>query len=72
MIKEIKDYPVLNEEHFCNLEQEKANEIWKDFSTKDKIQFLRQNANAGIDSLTNLFRAVKYDEYIGDTSYLLY
>lgn len=39
----LKDYPVIDEEHFCELEEAEAQEVWKHcYSPKERIEFYRK------------------------------
>lgn len=40
----MEDYPVLDDEHFSDLETEEANEIWSNcYSAEDRIDYIRRN-----------------------------
>lgn len=42
----LSDYPVLDEEDYCNLEQEDADRVWRDcFRDKDRIRYIRDHRN---------------------------
>lgn len=44
MIEAIEDYPVLDEEHFSQLETDEADQIWRDcYRERDRIQYIREH-----------------------------
>jgi hypothetical protein len=44
ILDKLDDYPVVNEEHWSNLETEEANQVWKDcYRVKDRIAHVRKH-----------------------------
>ena len=43
MRKEIEDYPILDENHFNNLEYEKAAEYWAGMNTRDRVEACQES-----------------------------
>jgi len=42
--EKLNDYPVLNEEHYSNLEQEEASDVWRDcFRESERIAYIRKH-----------------------------
>lgn len=42
--EKLENYPVVDEHHFCETEQEDANETWKNcYSDKDRLAYVRQH-----------------------------
>jgi hypothetical protein len=42
----LSDYPVLDEDDFCNLEQEEAGRVWQDcYRDRDRIEYIREHRN---------------------------
>jgi len=41
--QKIDSYPVLDEDDFCQLEEEQAQEIWESFNDSERIDYIRQN-----------------------------
>ena len=40
----LQDYPVIDENHFCELEMEEANQIWQNcYSWQERIKYIRDN-----------------------------
>jgi len=40
----LSDYPVLDEEDFCNLEQEEADRVWRDcYNDRERIEYIREH-----------------------------
>lgn len=44
----LADYPVLNEDHWTQLESEVANETWKNFSVRDRAELLKRVGSKSI------------------------
>lgn len=42
-LERLEDYPVLDDEDFSALEMEEANESWSYWSTKERIEYMREN-----------------------------
>lgn len=43
-VQKIKDYPVLGEEHFSQLESDEANEIWRNcYNPKERVEYIRKH-----------------------------
>jgi len=61
----LADYPVVDEEHYCELEHEEAQGVWKDcYNPKDRLEFYRNN-QCDWYSFKDLLRSVR----TGDTFY---
>ena len=44
MVESLESYPVLNEEHFSEMETEEANRTWKDcYDDAERLAYLREN-----------------------------
>lgn len=44
LLEKLSDYPVLNEDHFSELEQEEATETWKNcYDPKERIEYIREH-----------------------------
>ena len=60
MCDSLSDYPVLNEEHFCEMEMEEANRIWSDcFSPKERVEHLRSEGTENLHDFADLWQCVK-------------
>ena len=56
----LSDYPVLNEEHFCEMEAEEANKVWRDcFSPKERVELLRSEGTENLHNFADLLRCVR-------------
>jgi len=63
IMDELEDYPVLDEEHYCELEQEEATEVWKNcFNPADRIEYYRKHEPQW-HSYEDLLQSIR----IGDT-----
>ena len=70
--EKIDSYPVLDEEDFSNLEEEEAQEVWESFSTRERIDWMRENyRNMNFHSLSELIGCAKGKWFCGYASELL-
>ena len=69
----LADYPVVDEEHYCELEHEEAEGVWKDcYSPKERLEFYRNNQCDWYGSFKELLRSVRTgDAFYGNASDLL-
>ena len=74
MLKMLDQYPVLNEEHFCELEAEEANETWKNcFNEEERINYIREYRDQFYFADWSDLREVVRGEYFnGYASELIY
>ena len=69
---ELKDYPIIDEEHFCELEESEAQEAWKNYySPKERVEFYRKHWHScGLMSFKDLLHSVRTGDifygYAGD------
>lgn len=63
IMEELNNYPVVDEEHYCELEHEEATGVWKDcYDPKERIEFYRKHEPQWY-SYKDLLQSVR----IGDT-----
>ena len=69
----MEDYPVVDEEHWCNLEHEKAESIWKDLTPKDRLEHCRlPHVEIDYPDYPTLLRSIRTGHYyLGNASDLL-
>lgn len=68
----IDSYPVLDEEDFCELENEKAQTLWESFRDKDRIEYIRKNRSQfEFSSFEDLLGCVRGKYFGGYASELL-
>jgi hypothetical protein len=70
----LSDYPVVDEEHLSNLEQEEADETWKNcYNEKERIKYIRQHRNQfKFHSFSQMLDNVRGKYFSGYASDLLY
>ena len=70
----IEDYPILNEDHFSEVEEEEANRIWQDcYKPQDRIDYIRENRNQfEFRSVADLMSCVRGDYFAGYASELIH
>lgn len=60
IVDDIKDYPILDEEHFSTMEMQCANETWANcYSVKERIEYLRNNNGAEFRSFSDLLQCIR-------------
>ena len=63
IMNELANYPVVDEEHYCELEQEEATEVWKNcYNPADRIEYYRKHEPQW-HSYEDLLQSIR----IGDT-----
>lgn len=67
-------YPVLNEEHFSDLETEEANEVWSScYNWKDRIAYIRDHESQfDFHDYKDMLGCVRGEYFAGYASELLY
>ena len=56
----IKDYPILDEDHFSEMEQEQADQVWKeDYSPEERISYLREHGTDSFNSFQHLLTNIR-------------
>lgn len=70
---ELKDYPVIDEEHFSGVEQEDADLTWKNcYDPKERIEYIRKfRSQFEFRDLKDLIGCVRGKYFAGYTSELL-
>ena len=70
----LSDYPVLNEEHFSELEELEALQVWQNcYSPKDRIRYIRENRRQfEFNSYQDLRAVIRGEYFNGYASELLY
>jgi hypothetical protein len=64
LAEELSNYPVVDEEHFSDLECEEAGQVWKDcYSPKERIAYIRANPSQFEFNCWSDLRAVVNGEY---------
>lgn len=74
ILERLEEYPVLNEEHFAQLEQEEANDVWRHcYDTSERIKWMRENRDqvAGHD-WSDLLDCARGKWFCGYPSELIY
>lgn len=66
------DYPVLDEEHFSNLEYTRANEVWASFGTSERIEYIRRHRSQfEFRDLADMLGCIRGKYFAGYASELL-
>ena len=70
----LEDYPVVNEEHFSELEYTEAGEVWQEcYNERDRIEYIRENRSQfEFDGFSDLLCCVRGQYFAGYASELLY
>lgn len=70
----LSDYPVLNDEHFYQLEQKEADLVWKEcYSQTERISYIRRNRSQfDFYSFSEILAVVRGEYFIGYASELIY
>jgi len=70
---DLDDYPVLDEEHWSELEQNEAQEIWKDcYNNQERIDYIRQNKSQFEPrDFQDLIACARGEHFLGYASELL-
>ena len=63
---ELKDYPIIDEEHWSNEEQDEATQVWKDCYDKfERLEYIRRNRSQfDFNDYADLYATVR-GEYFG-------
>jgi hypothetical protein len=69
----LQEYPVLDEDHWSNLEHEEANQVWEScYKPSDRIDYIRQHRSQfEFQSLSDLIGCVRGKYFAGYASELL-
>lgn len=69
----LEDYPILNEEHYSELENDQADDVWRDcYSPFERIEYIRRNRHEfEFESFAQLLGCVRGDYFGGYASELL-
>ena len=70
----LENYPVLNEEHFSELEMDEANQIWANcYDRKERAEYIRKNRSEfDFHSFQELREVLAGEYFIGYASELIY
>ena len=70
----LSDYPVLNEEHFSEKEQDEANQIWQScYDERERIEYIRDNRSQfDFWSFSDLLQCVRGKFFSGYASDLIH
>ena len=70
----LEDYPVVNEEHFSEVETTEANEVWEGcYSAKDRVEYIRENPDQfDFHNWADLMGCVRGNYFHGYASELLH
>jgi hypothetical protein len=70
----LSDYPVLNDEHFSEKEQDEANRIWQScYDEKERIEYIRDNRSQfDFWSFSDLLQCVRGKFFSGYASELIH
>ena len=70
----LEAYPVLNDEHFSEKEQDEANQIWQScYDEKERIEYIRENRSQfEFWGFSDLLQCVRGDFFGGYASELIY
>lgn len=73
MAASLEDYPVLDDEDFSSLEQENAEQVWRDcYSPKERIAYIRRHSSQfEPQSFADLLACVRGKYFLGYASELL-
>lgn len=74
MCAKVESYPVLNEDHFSQLEQEEADETWKNcYNPKERIAYIRRyRSQFEFRDLADMLGCVRGNYFVGYASELIY
>jgi hypothetical protein len=69
----LSDYPILDEEKYCEQEQEEADRVWSDcYNTRERLSYIRRNrSDFRFDSLADVIACAKGRSFLGCASDLL-
>ena len=70
---QMEDYPVLDEEDFCQREHKSAQQVWSDcYSDSERVQYMRENASQfEPNSFADLLGCARGKYFIGYASELI-
>ena len=70
---DLADYPVLDDNHYYNLEHTEATEVWRDcYNDKDRLEYVKSNRDQfEFNNYADLMNCVRGDYFAGDASELL-
>lgn len=73
IVAALEDYPVVNEDHWSELEYEEANEVWTQcYSDKERLEYIRQNRSQfDFHDLADLMAVARGRYFTGYASELL-
>ena len=73
IMSDLANYPVLNDEHFYELESEEANRIWSDcFDNSERIEYIRNNRSEfDFNDYSDLMAVAKGEYFNGYASELI-
>lgn len=70
--EELEAFPILSEEDFSRREEEEAENVWRDFTSQERIQWLRKNSGWDwIDRWPTLRAAIRGEFFPGYASDLI-
>ena len=74
ILNSLENYPVLNGEHFSQLEQEEADKVWSNcYNDQGRIDYIRKNRyQFDFNSLADLMGCVRGKYFAGYASELIY
>jgi hypothetical protein len=69
----LQDYPVINEDHWGELEMEEANQVWREcYQPQERIEYIRQNRSQfEFQNLCDMLACVRGEYFAGYASELL-
>ncbi len=69
----LEAYPVVDEEHWCEVESEEANEVWRNcYDVSERIEYIRENPDQfGFHNWADLRSCVKGEYFAGYAGDLL-
>lgn len=72
--EQLDNYPILDEEHFSELEQKEANEVWVNcFNNQERLEYIRNNKDQFyFHDMVDLMRCVRGKYFCGYSSELIY
>jgi hypothetical protein len=73
IVAALEEYPVINEDHYSELEHEEANEVWRNcYSPRDRIEYIREHRyQFDFHNFRHLLGCVRGEYFCGSASELL-
>lgn len=70
----LENYPVLDEEHYCQLETEEANEVWKNcYRPNERVEYVRKHRSQfEFRGLADMLGCIRGNYFAGYASELLH